>query len=144
MVVYNLSASGDFQQGLYVWKGVELERVNENKGIRFFYMPSFNIALTKLGPDSFNLYEEYEKQFTKTGASDDLFVSNPDFKKTNVPTHESGRLHKKDELDYVITYYDKRIIDNITINDEGLMEYTVKDMALDPIKSYINVVLVVK
>ncbi|MDR0866457.1 MAG: hypothetical protein LBO74_16225 [Candidatus Symbiothrix sp.] len=144
MVVYNLSASGDFQQGLYVWKGVEWEKVNENKGIRFFYMPPFNIALTKLGPDSLNLYEEYERQFTKTGASDDLFVSNPDFKKTNVPTHESGRLHKKDELDYVITYYDKRIIDNITINNEGVMKYTVKDTALDSIKSYINVVLVVK
>jgi hypothetical protein len=151
LVVYNINVSDStekqankiFSLGLYVWNGSEWTKIVDGKNEKkFFYMPSFNIELTQTGSDSYNLYNEYVKQFTKD--NNDTFVSsNTDVNFVNIPTHESGRLYTYDELDFVVTYYDKSImiIDSIATN--GKMYYTVSNLNLTA-NSFINVVLVVK
>jgi hypothetical protein len=141
-VVYNLSTLNGFLPGLYVWDGEKWGKVNEG-GSKFFYMPSFNIELTKIGPDSFNLYEEYERQFTNSGSGDTFVSSNTNANFTNIPTHESGRLYTANELDFVVTYYDTTIMTIDRIETNGEMYYNVDNLNLSE-KSFINVVLVVK
>jgi hypothetical protein len=143
-VVYNLSTSNGFLPGLYVWDGEKWGKVNEG-GSKFFYMPSFCIELTQIGPDSFNLYDEYVNQFTKDSSDlDETFVSsNTSASFVNIPTHESGRLYTANELDFVVTYYDTSIMTISSIDTNGWMYYNVKNLNLSE-KSFINVVLVVK
>jgi hypothetical protein len=130
---------------LYVWDGSRWERLgdNNNGSKKFFYMPSFLIELTKTGPGKFNLYEEYERQFTKSIYNDTFVSSSIDPGFTNVPTHESGRLYHANELEFVVTYYDKSIMFIDRIDPDGEMWYRIDNLNLT-VKSYINVVLVVK
>jgi hypothetical protein len=154
MVVYNISVSDStekrankiFSLGLYVWNGSEWSKITDHKNDKkFFYMPSFRIELSKTGPDSFNLYDEYVRQFTKnSNPANNMFVSsNTNANFVNIPTHESGRLYTYNELDFVVTYYDKSIMTIDKIDTNGLMHYTITDLNLSE-KSYINVVLVVR
>jgi hypothetical protein len=150
MVVYNLSTGiSGFQQGLYVWDGNEWAKMQDDNNSKtasqkFFYMPSFNIELTgNVGDkDSFNLYEEYKRQFTRN-SSNPQFKSNPGFTGNVVPTRADGQLYEANELDYVVTYYDTQVIQVDSISNAGLLSYTIKGLTLT-LNSFINVVLVVK
>jgi hypothetical protein len=160
MVVYNLQEAAAnetdpdklFTEGLYVWTGSEWRKIDDESSSRgFFYMPSFNIELTidVDDPDKIfdlNLYDEYAKQFSTVYNStpNDLFVSNPGFALNNVPTHKSGRLYEATELDYVVTYYDPNIITITGIDNNGVMSYTINSLDFDEVKSFINIVLVIK
>jgi hypothetical protein len=153
LVVYNINVSDPaepdeskiFSLGLYVWNGSEWSRLMDNKNEKkFFYMPSFLIELTAKGNDqSFNLYQEYERQFTKSSENETFVSSNTTSGFVNIPTHESGRLYTANELDFVVTYYDKSIMTINSIDTYGEMHYDVIDLNLTE-KSFINVVLVVK
>jgi hypothetical protein len=155
MVVYNIHVSDStekrankiFSLGLYVWNGSEWSKIKDNKNDKkFFYMPSFCIELTNPGSNSFNLYAEYVKQFTKdSNPITNTFVSsNTDANFVNIPTHESGRLYTANELDFVVTYYDKNIMTINSIDTNGLMNYTIDNLNNLSEKSFINVVLVVR
>ncbi|NDW09973.1 hypothetical protein [Dysgonomonas sp. 520] len=145
LMVYNLSLTNGFKQGIYVWDGAQWVIVkDDNSGAsaeRYFYIPSFNIGLGSVGATStVNLYEEYRKQFTKAGNS--TFVSN-NASLNVVPSAGPGVLYTPDQLDYVVTYYDTDIFDTVSINNSGVMTYKVKSLNTTP-GSYLNVVFVVK
>jgi hypothetical protein len=152
LVVYNINVSPDsetrlnkiFQQGAYVWTGEEWRKVTDGSNHkRYFYMPAFNMELGN--PDGTtvhhcNLYDEYARQFTRQNNSS--FVSSNQ-SIDNIPTHESGRLYLPGELDYVVTYYDQRIITINRISALGDMEYTVNSLDLDA-NSYVSIIFVIR
>lgn len=145
LVVYNLAAANGFEKGVYVWDGTVWKPISAGTGgeRRYFYVPSFNIPLPV--PSStiireFDLYDQYKKQFTKSDNS--TFVSNND-QLTRVPSPASDVLYAPDELDYVVTYYDKTILEVIGLTDDGKMQYKVLSQSTSP-ASFLNVVFVVK
>jgi len=163
LMVYNIYVSPKtvtdpdkkFKQGTYVWDGEQWKLAGDGQGKKWFYMPAFNLPLPKISeasdPDfTYDLYEEYRWQFTSDRSSmtgKPAFISNAtmDF----VPSPETDRLYTRDELDFVVTYYDADILTVTGIQDgtsgttRGMMTYKIKDN--DPGNtSFINVVFVIK
>jgi hypothetical protein len=138
MVVYNLSESNGFQLGLYVWNGAEWTKVQDGNTVpnkeRWFMLPPFNIELA-LGANTVDLYNEYKKQYDlKHNAL--LVTSNPAL------ISPIGQVYAENELDYVLTYYDTRVMENVAINN-GILTFNAKTLDLD-VNSFINIIAVVK
>lgn len=96
---------------------------------KFFYMPSIYFDTTTLGTFTKDLYQLYYDQF-----------NTPAIKSTNslgkVPV--IGR----SDLEYYITSLDTTVFTSVTINDSGVMTYTISNNASDI--SFLNIVFVVK
>ncbi|NDV95665.1 hypothetical protein D0T84_12180 [Dysgonomonas sp. 521] len=166
LMVYNVYSSAEvtpspsdpnkiFQQGTHVWDGTRWKRMGLGlQQALFFYPPSFNLPLPAIDADtdpvrSFDLYEAYENQFNKTNTvtvenyTGDQWITNTEYTAPRVPSPTGDRLYTRDELDYVITYYDVNIIYDVSINTQGVMSYRVKDNDPGP-TSFLNLVFVVK
>lgn len=150
LMVYNVYASAasvtdsdkKFKPGAFVWDGAKWAEAGSG-GKRWFYMPAFNLPLEAVGQTyTFDLYAEYEKQFTRSGNS--LFTSNPLLSTAaTVPSPETGQLYGKRALDYAVVQYDNAIIDVTGIDNDGIMTYEVLDN--DPgSTSFMTVVFIIK
>ncbi|MDR1259137.1 MAG: hypothetical protein LBK65_07675 [Tannerellaceae bacterium] len=138
LMVYNVSTTSPFKPGVYVWNGTKWTTTGE--GIRYFYMPSCNIEVASTGTKTFNLYNEYVRQFTRSG-NGTFITSNSSI--NYVPSPELTRLYAANELDYVITYYDTSVFTGVSINAAGLMSYTVNTTNTTS-ATYFNIVFIVK
>ena len=143
LLVYNLYVDSDengFKQGIYEWDGAKwrlvLSTSKSATAQNFFYMPSFNLALQTIANNqTYNLYDEYKTQFTKSGNSN--FVS------SNVALNQVPALYNPTELDYIVTDYDNSSIKINSIDQNGVMNYDV--LSINPsLNSYINIIFVVK
>ncbi|MDR1343754.1 MAG: hypothetical protein LBJ39_00215 [Tannerellaceae bacterium] len=145
LMVYNISAANNFKPGIYVWNGAKWTTTGE--GVKYFYMPSVNISATTGTGKQFNLYQAYKDQFDKTtnGSTGPQTWVSSNNTLAFVPSPESDRLYAYSELDYVITYYDKSVFSNISINTSGMMTYTVAAASPNITSAtYFNIVFVVK
>jgi len=133
MLVYNTATVNDVRPGVYCDDGTKWVRIGE----RWFYMPSFNLSITKTGTFSFDLYGEYKTQFTKAGNSE--FVSS----NTSVSIINVQPLYTSDQLDYYVISYPSSCMTITSITSAGLMNYTVNSTNI-PEGSFINVIFVVK
>ncbi|SKB90484.1 collagen, type VII, alpha, partial [Parapedobacter luteus] len=98
---------------------------------RFFYMPSIAIPTDVRGiPSTIELYEIYEEQFGTPMAQ------NPGA--TALPVLNA------DQLNYYITYYDTNVFEDVSINNLGVMTFTVKADADLTVHSFMNIVFEVK
>lgn len=99
--------------------------------VRFFYLPSVNIDTSSTATGlTVDLYQEYVNQFStpviaSTGASG------------VIPYFTTAT-----DLEYYVTAYDTAVLDNLSINANGVLTYDVIGTASDC--SFVNVVLVVK
>lgn len=149
LMVYNLSVSSSetnedliFEKGVYTWDGAQWNKTKEGNvrnAEKFFYMPSFDLPLSGDPNEAleFDLYKEYEKQFTKAGNAS--FISS-NLLMTSVP--KFGR----DKLEYVITAYDGTVIKEASIDPSGATKGTLRYKAglpVAPSGSFINIVLVI-
>ncbi|WP_146941301.1 hypothetical protein [Chryseobacterium hagamense] len=110
-----------YNNGISKWVGLRMPK--------FFYMPSILFDTTTLGAKTKDLYQLYYNQFTTPQVS------------------STGALGKipvlgKNDLEYYITYYDTNAFTNVTIDANGVMNYTVSNNATDA--SFMNIVFVVK
>ena len=156
LIVYNLSSSMDdatvtkrFLSGVYVWDGSQWQLAGDNKQqTHWFYPPAFNLPLPAVDTStdpvrSYDLYAEYQRQFVKNTTNNPTFVHSSNGISTNVPSPIDGRVYGRNELDYVITHYDATIIYDVTVNNQGVLSYRVKDN--DPSgESFTNLIFVVK
>ena len=147
--VYNLSTANGFTKGMYIWNGTAWEKqdlqqddVQQNINY-FFYLPSFNIAITANQNHEIDLYAEYERQFTRRLNAN--FVSNPAFTLDLLPMAGTDRLYQRNELDYVITDFDEQIINpnTISISDDGKLKFDVISTETSK-KSYFNIMFIIK
>lgn len=96
----------------------------------FFYMPTIGInASTVITGQTKDLYDEYKTQFTAPTKNPAAPVNIPYFM-------------NRADLSYYITYYDTDVLENVSINDNGVMTYDVK--AESDYDSFMTVVFVVK
>jgi hypothetical protein len=144
LTVYNLTNDPTklLRQGTYIWNGTKWMMTG---GKRFFYMPSCNIEITANGNYTFDLYEEYERQFSKDATHQ--FVSSSSALET-ISALENGDLYAREELDYVITYYDSAVVTapvmGSTTSDWGKMTFAVTDITQFSNNTFFTVMLVVK
>jgi len=110
-----------YNNGISKWVGLRMPK--------FFYMPSILFDTTILGAKTKDLYQLYYNQFNTPQVSS---------------TGASGKIPVlgKNDLEYYITYYDTNAFTNVTIDANGVMNYTVSNNATDA--SFMNIVFVVK
>ncbi|SHF80280.1 hypothetical protein [Dysgonomonas macrotermitis] len=96
----------------------------------FFYMPTIAVdASAVVTGKTIDLYNEYMTQFTAP-------IKNP-AAPVNIPYFTS-----RTDLYYYITSYDTDVLENVSINDNGVMTYDIK--AESDYDSFMTVVFVVK
>ena len=121
---------------------VGMSSTNEIKALKaampkFFYMPSIAIPThtdqlnvnETLG--TIDLYEKYKSQF-----------QTPARKNSNTTT--SLPTLAKNELDYYITWFDTDVFNTVTVNDNGILTYTIKPNADITMASFMNIIFAVK
>lgn len=148
LMVYNLTETPPtvkdpdkiLKPGIYTWDGALWTMHIDNThsaGAKYFYMPSFNLPISSTGTGkTFNLYDEYVKQFRKAG--------NTRWVSSNSALVEIQEIYPAAELDYVVTgMADDTVIKINSISSEGVMNYDVLQTTADP-GFYINIILVVK
>lgn len=112
----------------------DLIEMNTAKNSRIFYPPAIAIVADVVDTDlEIDLHDTYVELFE---GSDPSFVKSTSAPGA-IPTYD------QDELYYYILDYDTSVFANVTIDDNGLMEYDVIAVASDNC-SFINVVFVVK
>lgn len=144
LVVYNLTENAAFTKGVYVWNGSRWQHLKSGAGKaeQYFYIPSFNIPLIDVGLTSeIDLYAEYVRQFTNDSYNPTFVSSNSAI--TKIPSKSANTLYAVGELDYVVTYYDADIIENVNVSAAGKLSYRVKSQITSN-KSFLNVVFVIK
>jgi len=140
-IVYNTTTSdvavpvaNRVSPGFYYNNGTKWEKLVLGY-TNWFYMPSIAIDTQVLGTAApINLYAKYVEQFSLTdGTTSTKSTGAPDI----IPY-----LPAATDLYYYITYYDKTVFENVTINDAGILNYGVKEVATG--SSYVNIVFVLK
>src|SRR5690606_8671663 len=115
-----------------------VKTVSSNKFVRFFYMPSVIFDTSIFNPTGpryeRNLYDEYIEQFRGTGTP--TMVKNP------AAPDDIPYLPEATDLHYYITYYDDKVFDDLTIDDNGLLHYRVIGQGTPT--SFMNIVFVIK
>lgn len=105
-------------------------------GYEWFYMPSFNLDIATVGTGQiFDLYEEYKKQFTKSG--------NNQFVSSNPAVTAATPVYAADKLDYIVTAYPTTVLKINSISAAGVMNYDVISTNI-PEGCFINVIFAVK
>jgi hypothetical protein len=134
LVVYNTTenSANHLIKGLHVWDGARWSILNGD----FFYLPPFNLPLTpKADNKTYDLYNEYQKQFTKAGNSQ--FVSS-DASLPRVPG-----IYDASKFIYVVTKYDQKLISNVSIDPSGVLSYNVLE-TIPSDTSFMTVVMIPK
>lgn len=96
----------------------------------FFYMPTISVdASAVVTNKTIDLYDRYKQQFTAP-------LKNP-----SAPINIPYFINRTD-LHYYITNYDTDVLNNVSIDDNGVMKYDVK--AASDFDSFMTVVFVLK
>lgn len=105
--------------------------VDMKPAIKFMYMPSISINTSAPGTGlTRNLYGEYTAQFGTPAAQ------NPGSASAPIPVFAAS------DLNYYVTYYDHSVFANVSITDDGTLNYDIIGNATAC--SFINVVFVLK
>ncbi|RSC92752.1 hypothetical protein [Tenacibaculum singaporense] len=127
--IYEL-ASGEHSK-IYIYDDGAWEQIAPTKASRIFYPPSIVIDASTTGSGrTINLYTQYTAQFNSPAVGS---TSAP----ATIPTYNA------DELYYYVTDYDTSILTINSIDDDGLMTYSVDNTPTND-NTIINVVFVVK
>lgn len=103
--------------------------------IRFIYSPSITIDVSSLQSGlSLNIYNEYVKQFSGTGANP--LIKNPTTEHATIPVYPANY------FDYYITGYDSTVFSGLSISDTGILTYNVIGTASS--YSYLNIVMALR
>ncbi|MFT7900445.1 hypothetical protein VBY74_10700 [Tenacibaculum ascidiaceicola] len=127
--IYELT-SGEHST-IYIYNDGAWEQIAPTKASRIFYPPSIAIDASTTGSGrTINLYTQYTAQFNSPAIGS---TSAP----ATIPTYNA------DELYYYVTDYDTSILTINSIDDNGLMTYSVDNVPTND-NTIINVVFVVK
>jgi hypothetical protein len=139
MVVYNTFAAVDsLVTGLYVNNGTQWVLLRQAPYLmsNWFYMPSFPINTSEANTFTYDLWQEYQNQFS--GGS---IVKNP-----AAPAKPQPKVYAANELNYYVTGYDDTVFSNVTVSNAGVLSYEISSTALTNVSdsTFMNIVLVEK
>lgn len=149
MIVYNSGTA--IAPGLYINNGSKWMKLSMDTNVaaadKWFYMPSIAIDVSKSGTFSHDLYLEYRKQFDDSKDNEVPpecpNTGTPLIRSTSAPIIFSEKIEDKNELYYYVTGYDPNVFSNISISENGMMEYTVDAEKVSD-KTFMNIVLLKK
>ena len=137
MTVFNTSTQNDVKPGYYYYNGVKWVRLATEEKSKFFYMPSIVLPVDPTDPANsggiftIDLYTKYYAQF-----------NTPESK--NLGASVSLPVYANNELNYYITYYDHAVFNTVTVDNNGVLKYSLVSNPSITEKSYMNIVFEVK
>ncbi|KZE83588.1 hypothetical protein AV926_04190 [Myroides marinus] len=100
---------------------------------KFFYLPSIALDVTPGKSGTRNIYEDYATQFGK-----------PKYVNPKAGANAKLPVLPAEEFNFYITYLEDSIFDEVSISDNGVLTYKVKQDAVITNMSYMNIVLEVR
>jgi hypothetical protein len=97
---------------------------NSESTVKSFYPPAYSLEITSTGAGSFNIYNHYSTTYANAGAA-------------------GISVYPSNELDFVVLNYDQTVFSSVTIDNAGVLNYTVSNIPSNN-SSLINVLFVVK
>ncbi len=106
---------------------------------KYFHLPYFVENAQSVGTGfTLDIYNDiYLKQFVKNNPTNQFLSNN------TLLNQITKRIYNKNELDYIVTYYDDKVMRVNSISPDGIMNYDILDLKFT-IDSFINIILVVK
>lgn len=104
LTVYNITPVPlqNIEKGIYVWDGIRWNASTVKSGT-FFYLPSFDLDISSIGPKTKKLYDDvYAKQFQKAG--NNTFVSSDN------TLNQVTTILSANKFDYIVTEYSDDVI----------------------------------
>ena len=141
--IYNITDNLEIKPGAFVWNGDKWKRVfrQTTPGERnriVFPLPAFNLPLINtVDPENNRLTVDLHQVYVKN-----MYANNFITNMANKSQFIIDNFYNANELDYVVTHYDKQIITIHSISNTGVMDYTVHDINPGP-TSFLNIYLVV-
>ncbi len=135
LMVFNTATAADVTPGYYYWYNGRWNRVitgssNNAAMPQFFYMPTLLFDTSTLGTFTKDLYQAYIDRFTTPAVSS-----------TGAPA-QIPSVPNATDLYYYVTDYDTTVMDNLSVDANGVLTYDV--IGLGNPYSFITVVFVVK
>ena len=130
------------KKGFYYYDGKDWVRVMQKAQI---YLPSIVLKTTE-GSYTIDLYNVYLAQFrggvsaaTNTGTSTSSATTS--FAKSS--SNAILRVFEKTDLDYFITYFDSKVFNNVSVDADGVLTYTVTSAGENAVSedTFMNIVL---
>lgn len=130
------------KKGFYYYDGKDWVRVMQKAQI---YLPSIVLKTTE-GSYTIDLYNVYLAQFrggvsaaTNTGTSTTSTATS--FAKSS--SNAILRVFEKTDLDYFITYFDSKVFNNVSVDADGVLTYTVTSAGENAVSedTFMNIVL---
>lgn len=126
--------------GYYYFNGTEWAQMAQKNNIDFFYMPS--VVLPTDPSDAayvgssftIDLHKAYAEQFGLTNSASSI----------KNPAGTALSSYAKNELDYLVTYFDKNVYTNVSVSDNGILTYQIATGSNISEKTFMNIVLRVK
>jgi len=139
MIVYNKTENVDkkLQSGLYYNTGSRWARLSATLSFteNWFYMPPVEFD-TSDPSDKVHTMKLYERYIEQLNSSDNVKASK------GAPVKALSVIPEAKDLYYYVTSYDDKVFEILSIDENGNMEYRVKQKATDD--TFINIILVEK
>lgn len=129
-------------KGYYYFDGTLWQTSGPDQSLRFLYMPTIVVPTSTTDPAynpanqtfTLDLYTMYSIQYgmTNTGSS----VKSPTA--TTLPVLANGN------IEYLITYYDNTVYQNVAVSDAGILTYQLVPVVTLTDKTYMNILFKVK
>lgn len=136
LLVFNTADQNDVTPGFYYWYNDRWQRLIPQGAAtmsKVFYMPAVLFDTSTLGAQTKDLHQEYINQFTG---------QNPTFASSDGAPSEIPNIPDAQDLYYYVIDYDEDVIENVSIDADGIMSYDVIGHAGQ--YSFVNIVFVVK
>lgn len=131
LLVYNIGGSSALDEGIYVWDGKKWQTPGFYARSAFFYMPSIELNAKTTGQKTHNLHTSFLEQFSNPKAKSQ--DNAPDLAYDTNPQNYY----------YYITGYDNSVFSSVSVNEYGILTYTVSTPPTDNF-AYMNIIMVPK
>ncbi|SHF45303.1 hypothetical protein [Dysgonomonas macrotermitis] len=130
--------------GYYSFDGTMWQGMSPDQSLRFFYMPSI-VLPTDINDGSYNagtgtftidLYKAYSEQFGLASANASSWVKSPSA--TALPVLANSA------FEYLITYYDNTVFQNVAVTDAGVLTYKLPTTVAVSEKTFMNIIFKLK
>jgi hypothetical protein len=141
MVVYNISNSVDenLTPGLHYNTGTRWQRLRATTAANWFYMPTIELEVTP-GTYTVDLFYNFNRQFSPMSAGGRKVVSS----RTNISNFKQTLVDWRTATDFYfyVILSDDDVFSNVSITENGILEYTIKPTAIVSERTFMNIIFV--
>jgi hypothetical protein len=136
-------------KGYYYWESLTSRWIPFVSRVpQYFYMPSILLPIDGADNTLYNTYNNATNTFTVNlydrYAAQFEFNSPPPNSTKNLSANLPLPIYLPNQLEFFVTYYDSSVFTNVSVNDAGVLTYTVASNPPISDKTFMNIIFMVK